>query len=71
MHQLICHPTQRADPAVIVASYERDPGNAECLFPVVPENHPINNTRNHYLDAPQDTVQAATSQVTQRRRPTP
>jgi len=56
---------------VIVASYERDLGNTECLFPVVPENHPINNTRNHYLDAPQDTVQAATSQVTQRRRPTP
>jgi len=24
---MTCHPTQRADPSVIVASYERDPAN--------------------------------------------
>ena len=56
---------------MIVASYERDLANTECLFPVVPKNHPINNTRNHYLDAPRNTVQAATCQLTQRLRPTP
>ncbi len=42
---------------VIVASYERDPGNAECLIPVVPKNHPITNTRNHYFNAPRHTTQ--------------
>ena len=37
---------------MIVASYERDPGNAECLIPVVPKNHPITNTADHYINAP-------------------
>ena len=43
---------------VIVASYERDPGNAGCLFPVVPKNHPITNTGNHYINAPPTHVPA-------------
>jgi hypothetical protein len=62
---MICHPTQRADPAVIVASYERDLGNTECLFPVVPRNHPINSTGTRYIDAPRNTTQPEEPQVTE------
>ena len=48
---------------MIVASYERDPGNAECLFPVVPRNHRINNTGNHRPHAPRNTAQPAKPQL--------
>ncbi len=56
---------------MIVASYERDLGNAECLFPVVPRNHLINNTGNRYIDAPRNTTQPTEPQVTKQpeRRP--
>ena len=56
---------------VIVASYERDPGNAECLIPVVPKNHPITNTRNHCIDAPQRTSRPTKPQVTKPTRTHP
>ena len=56
---------------MIVASYERDPGNAECLFPVVPRNHLINSTGNCYIDAPRNTTQPTEPQVTKQARRSP
>jgi hypothetical protein len=56
---------------VIVASYERDLANPECLFPVVPKSHRINNTRNHYLDAPHNTAHHTAPQVTRPTRQSP
>ena len=53
---------------VIVASYERDPGNAECLFPVVPKNHPITNTRNHYINPPSHPARPTNPLVTKTAR---
>jgi hypothetical protein len=56
---------------VIVASYERDPGNAECLFPVAPNNRPITNIRNHYNNAPQHPNRPTNPPVTRTVRTHP
>ncbi len=55
-----------------VASYERDPAKpGECLFPVVPKNHRINTTGNHYLHAPRNNAHTDKPHVTKRSTETP
>ena len=54
-----------------VASYERDPATGGCLFPVVPKNHLIKSTCDHYLDAPRTTSQPAEPQATKPTQQSP
>lgn len=50
---------------MIVASYERDVGNTECLIPVVPKDHPITSTGNRHIDAPRNTTHPTEPQATE------
>ncbi len=56
---------------MVVASYERDPGRRRVSLPCRAQNHRINNTGNHYIDAPHNTTHPAEPQVTEPTQQTP
>jgi hypothetical protein len=47
-----------------VASYERDPARRRVSLPCRAQNHRINNTGNHHINAPRNTSQPNKPQVT-------
>ena len=56
---------------MVVASYERDPGRRRVSLPCRAQNHRINNTGNHYIDAPQHTTRPTKHQVVKQPTTTP
>jgi hypothetical protein len=56
---------------MVVASYERDPGKRRVSLPCRAQNHRINNTGNHYLDAPRHTDEPTKPQVMKQPRSIP
>ena len=56
---------------MVVASYERDPGRCRVSLPCRAQNHRINETGNHCLDAPRHTDEPTKPQLTKQPKSTP